>query len=181
MKPLNSANALVRTPRRSFVRATGAFAAAALAAQAPWVRAQIGQLNQANNNTVTYLTPLENELPPWPRVRMQLGGRTPTKARVVVDMPAFAENGNSVPLLVNVDSPMSATSYVKNLTVYSERNPRPIIATFDLSPENGRAQIDTRIRLAGTQNLIAMAEMNDGSLWWGSTHVVVTISACLEG
>ena len=101
--------------------------------------------------------------------------------RVVVDTPTLADNGHSVPLRIAVDSPMSAADHVRRITILAERNPRPLVASYVLGPHSGRTEIVTRIRVADIQDVIAVAELSDGSFWMGSAHVIVTELACLEG
>lgn len=120
---------------------------------------------------------------PWPAIpalETLLGSRTLQAGRVKIEIPKLADNGNSVPLLVTVDSPMTAQDRVTALHVFSERNPRPRIASMTFGPDVGRAQIATRIRLAGTQRIVAVAEMADGSLWGAAEEVIVTQSACVD-
>lgn len=112
----------------------------------------------------------------------ELSGGAPVRiGRVAVDTPPLADNGHSVPLRVVVDSPMTATDHVRRITVLAERNPRPLVASYVLGPHSGRAEIATRIRLADIQDVVAVAELSDGSWWMGSAHVIVTELACLEG
>jgi len=101
--------------------------------------------------------------------------------RVVVDTPTLADNGHSVPLRIAVESPMTAADHVRRITILAERNPRPVVASYVLGPHSGRAEIVTRIRVADIQDVIAVAELSDGSFWMGSAHVIVTELACLEG
>jgi sulfur-oxidizing protein SoxY len=102
------------------------------------------------------------------------------EGRVRVDTPRLADNGHSVPLKVSVDSPMNATGHVRSITLLSERNPRPLMATFYLGPRAGRAEVTTRVRLNGTQRVLAVAQLSDGTFWSGSAEVEVTESACLD-
>ncbi|MGP9821179.1 thiosulfate oxidation carrier protein SoxY [Salinarimonas sp. NSM] len=106
------------------------------------------------------------------------GGAEPTMGRVVLDVPEIAENGNTVPMDVTVESPMTADDYVAEVLVVADGNPRPGVATFHFSPLSGRAQANTRIRLAGTQNVIAVAKMSDGSVFMDRKEVKVTIGGC---
>jgi sulfur-oxidizing protein SoxY len=108
------------------------------------------------------------------------GGSEVRKGKVVLDIPALVENGNSVPLKVSVESPMTAQDYVKAIAIFNEKNPQPNVANFHLSPRAGRAVVSTRIRVADTQNITAVAQLSDGSFWTASTEVVVTLPACLE-
>ena len=114
------------------------------------------------------------------RARRDLFGVRPvTEGRVLVSLPPIAENGYSVPLSVTVDSPMSEDDYVKRVAILSPRNPLPLIAQYHFTPRSGRAHVDARIRLSGTQAIQAIAEMSDGSLWSGSHETVVTLAACV--
>ena len=108
------------------------------------------------------------------------GSTKPTVGRVKLTLPPLAESGNSVPLKLQVESPMTVDDYVKSIHVFSERNPRPVIARFHLGPQTGKAEINTRIRLAGTQQVVALAIMNNGSAWLGSAEVAVTAAACTD-
>jgi sulfur-oxidizing protein SoxY len=95
-------------------------------------------------------------------------------------VPPLIDNGNSVPLSVAVESPMTAADHVKAIHVFAERNPLPNILSVHLGPRSGRARVATRVRLADTQNVLAIAQLSDGSFWSDRVHVVVTLSACLE-
>lgn len=114
-------------------------------------------------------------------LREVTGGATVRKGRVVFDTPPLADNGHSVPVRIIVDSPMSASDHVRRIVIIAERNPRPLVGSFMLGPHSGRAEISTRIRLADIQEVLAIAEMSDGSYWMGGAEVVVTELACLEG
>lgn len=100
--------------------------------------------------------------------------------RVTLDIPALVENGNSVPLTVKVDSPMSQADFVKTIAVFNEKNPQPNVAVFHLSPRSGRAVVSTRIRLGDSQRIVAVAQMADGTFWTGEAELVVTLPACVE-
>ena len=108
------------------------------------------------------------------------GGATVRQGRVTVDTPRLADNGHSVPLTVSVESPMTAADHVRSITLLSERNPRPLMATFHLGPKAGRAEVTTRVRLNGTQRVLAVAHVSDGTYWSGIAAVEVTESACLD-
>jgi sulfur-oxidizing protein SoxY len=108
------------------------------------------------------------------------GGARVQSGRVKLELPLLADNGNSVSLKVAVDSPMTATSYVKSIHLYAARNPRPNIANFYLGPRAGRAQVSTRVRLGGSQRVLAVAALSDGSFWSATADVVVTLSACYD-
>ena len=114
-------------------------------------------------------------------LREVTGGEVPSMGRVLVDTPPLADNGHSVALRIVVDSPMTAADHVRRITVLAERNPRPVVASYLLGPWSGRAEIATRIRLADIQDVLAVAQLSDGTWWMGGAHVVVTELACLEG
>ncbi|MBI1207097.1 MAG: thiosulfate oxidation carrier protein SoxY [Azospirillum sp.] len=107
-----------------------------------------------------------------------LQGRTAKDGRITIDVPQIAENGNTVPLTVTVDSPMTESDFVKTVTVFADGNPRPEVAVFHFSPLSGRASAAIRMRMATTQNIVAIAEMSDGSLYQQSAQVKVTIGGC---
>jgi sulfur-oxidizing protein SoxY len=113
-------------------------------------------------------------------IRKAIGDRPIRKGKVTLDVPPIVENGNSVALEVKVDSPMTLGDHVKAIHVFNEKNPQPNIVSVRLSPRSGRAQLATRVRLADSQNIIAIAEMSDGTCWSDDVDVVVTIAACLE-
>ncbi len=108
------------------------------------------------------------------------GAAVPRPGRIRIDLPQLAENGNSVPLDIKVDSPMTEVDHVRSVHVFAERNPRPAVASFYFGASVGRAQLSTRIRLAGTQRVVALAVMNDGTCWTDEKEVVVTSAACLD-
>ena len=102
------------------------------------------------------------------------------KGKVTVELPQLADNGNSVPIRITVDSPMTATDHVKSIHLYSERNPVRNMANFYLGPRAGKAEINSRVRLAGSQKVTAVAKLSDGSVWYDTAAIVVTLSACLD-
>jgi sulfur-oxidizing protein SoxY len=103
-----------------------------------------------------------------------------TPGRVTLEIPPLVENGNTVPCAVTVDSPMTPSDYVKAIHVFAEKNPQPNVISCHVGPRAGRASIATRIRLADTQKVVAIAELSDGSFWSDTAEVIVTIGACLE-
>ena len=113
-------------------------------------------------------------------IRKVTGGAPVREGRVKLDVPPLIDNGNAVPLSVAVESPMIQADHVRAIHVFTERNPLPGVLSVHLGPRAGRARVATRVRLADTQTVIAIAEMSDGSFWSDSVHVVVTLSACLE-
>jgi len=115
-----------------------------------------------------------------PHVRALADGAPVRKGKVTLVLPQLADNGNSVPIRITVDSPMTAADHVKSIHLYSERNPVPNMANFHLGPRAGKAEIDSRVRLAGSQRVTAVAKLSDGSFWYDSAPIVVTLSACLD-
>ena len=114
-------------------------------------------------------------------IRALVGEATVTRGRVKLELPPIVENGNTVPLTVTVDSPMSEADHVTGIHIFSEKNPQPYVAAFDLGPRAGKAAVSTRIRLADSQQVVAIARLSDGSFWSDSADVVVTLAACAEG
>ena len=106
------------------------------------------------------------------------GGKQPTNSKVAIELPEIAENGNTVPLSVSVDAPMTADDYVSEVLVLAEHNPLPRVAHFHFSPMSAKAQAATRIRLAATQNIIVLAKTSKGQLFTGQKLVKVTIGGC---
>lgn len=107
------------------------------------------------------------------------GDRRPIEGGVTLTLPPIAENGYSVPLDVNVDSPMTEDDYIRQIVILSPRNPIPVLARFYLTPASGLARASTRIRMAGTQRILAVAERSDGQLVSGGAETVVTLAACV--
>jgi sulfur-oxidizing protein SoxY len=114
-------------------------------------------------------------------IRNVVGEASIRKGRVELEVPPLVENGNTVALSVAVDSPMTATDYVKALHVFNEKNPQPNVISVHLGPRAGKAKISTRFRLADSQMVTAIAEMSDGTFWSASADVMVTLAACVEG
>jgi sulfur-oxidizing protein SoxY len=111
----------------------------------------------------------------------ELVGDAPVhQGKVKLEVPPLVENGNAVPLTVSVDSPMTEREHVKSIHIFNEKNPQPNVASFYLDPRAGRAQVSTRIRLADSQKVIAIAQLSDDSFWSDNVNVVVTLAACLE-
>jgi sulfur-oxidizing protein SoxY len=108
------------------------------------------------------------------------GARAPRDGRVTLELPKIAETGNSVPVTVRVESPMTPADHVARIHVLSMGNPRPNVASFHLGPRAGLAEVGTRIKLSRTQQVVGLAEMSDGSLWQARASIVVTQGACVE-
>lgn len=109
------------------------------------------------------------------------GGVAPKEGKVRFDVAQLIDNGNAVPVTVAVDSAMSAADHVSAIVIFNERNPQTDVAVFTLGPRAGKAEVSTRIRLATSQRLVAVARMSDGSCWSKSVDVIVTLAACIEG
>jgi len=114
-------------------------------------------------------------------IRKIIGEAPLRKGKVRLDLPPLIENGNTVPMTVSVESPMAQADHVKAIHVFNEKNPQPNILSVRLGTRAGKAAISSRIRLADTQTVIAIAEMSDGSFWSDEADVVVTLAACVEG
>jgi sulfur-oxidizing protein SoxY len=113
-------------------------------------------------------------------IRNLVGEADVQTGKVKLDIPPLVENGNTVPMTVSVDSPMTAQDHVKSIHVFNEKNPQPNIGNFYLGPQAGRAKVATRIRLADSQKVTAIAKLSDGSFWSASVDVIVTLAACTE-
>lgn len=113
-------------------------------------------------------------------IRQWTGGAPVREGRVRFDVAPLVDNGNTVPVGVEVDSPMTAADHVVAIALFSESNPLRDIARFRLGPRCGRARVGTRIRLATSQKLVAVARLSDGSCWSHTVDVVVTLAACIE-
>ena len=113
-------------------------------------------------------------------IRQVVGSARVTPGRVTIDLPPLVENGNAVPLTVSLESAMTPAEHVRAIHVFTEKNPQPEVVSFRLGPRAGRARVSTRIRLADTQTVTAIAELSDGTFWSAEAAVVVTLAACLE-
>jgi sulfur-oxidizing protein SoxY len=113
-------------------------------------------------------------------IRAFTGTAPISNGKVELILPALVENGNSVPLTVNVAHWMEPNDYVKTIAIFNEKNPQPNVATFHLTPRAGRASVSTRIRLGDSQKITAIAQLSDGSFWSDDAEVIVTLPACAE-
>ncbi len=113
-------------------------------------------------------------------IRKITGGAAVAKGKVKLDVPPLIENGNSVVLSVSVDSPMTAADHVRSIHLFAPENPLPAMLSAYLGPRAGRARFTTRVRVAGSQTLVAIAQLSDGSFWSDQVEVVVTLAACTE-
>ena len=109
-----------------------------------------------------------------------LKGAAMRKGRVRLELPSIAENGHSVGMTVRVETPMSDADHVRRIDLIADKNPVPLVATFFLGPGSGRAEIESRLRLNGTQRVTAIAQLSDGSFWFDAADVVVNELACLD-
>lgn len=107
-------------------------------------------------------------------------GTPPQRGRIRIEIAPLVENGNAVPVSVTVDSPVTDQQHVRELALYTELNPQCEVLRARLSPRLGRARLDTRIRLATSQQLVALARLSDESCWIASVDVIVTLAACVE-
>ena len=119
-------------------------------------------------------TPLE------PYLQALTQGAPVRKGKVRLELPQLADNGNSVAMKVSVQSPMTEAEHVKSIHLFSDRNPVTRMASFHLGPRAGRAEVSSRVRLAGSQRVTAVAQLSDGSFWSDTAEIVVTLSACLD-
>ena len=113
-------------------------------------------------------------------IRDVTGAAVVRTGKVKLDVPPLVENGNTVSMTVSVTSPMTAEDHVRSIHVFLEKNPQPNVGNFVLGPRAGRAQVSTRIRLADSQKVVAIAKLSDGSFWSVTVDVVVTLAACTE-
>jgi sulfur-oxidizing protein SoxY len=113
-------------------------------------------------------------------IRKVVGDARVSPGRVKLELPPLVENGNAVPLTIGVESPMTTADHVRAIHVFTEKNPQPNVVSVRLGPRAGRASVSTRIRLADTQTVTAIAELSDGSFYSDRVDVVVTLAACLE-
>jgi len=155
-----------RKTRREFLVNAGALATVAAAAALP-----------SKTAAQMFRTPLNN-MPE--AIRKVTGSAQVHKGRVKLSLPPLVENGHLVPLSVSVESPMTEAEHVKAIHVFTERNPLPEMISFRFGPRAGRALVSTRVRLADTQNVVAIAELSDGTFWSDSAYLIVTLAACLE-
>lgn len=119
--------------------------------------------------------------PVLPEILAATGGKTPSAGRVKIAMPQISENGNTVPISITVDSPMTAAIHVAWIGIFAPRNPVIDVARFHLGPRAGRARVATNMRLAITQDVQVVAAISDGTFWTAHQEVLVTIGACLDG
>jgi sulfur-oxidizing protein SoxY len=158
MKQIDSPSAL---SRRQFAVAAAATAALAMVPALPALAQQ------------------QPEAKPWEElVKKILGDAKPVEGKLTIDMAEIAENGNTVPFTLSVDSPMTDKDYVNALYLISTANPRPEVVVFRFTPASGVAKAESRMRLVGTQDVIAIAELSDGKFLMARRPVKVTVGGC---
>lgn len=113
-------------------------------------------------------------------IRGYADGKPVTRGKVKLLVPSLVENGNAVPVTVKVESPMTREAHVTGIAIFNDRNPQRDVIRFTLGPRAGRAEVSSRIRLATSQQLVAVARLSDGTLWSDAVDVLVTLAACLE-
>lgn len=113
-------------------------------------------------------------------IRTVVGEAVVRTGKVKLEIPPLVENGNTVSMTVSVTNPMTAADHVVSIHVFNEKNPQPNMGNFYLGPHAGRAQVSTRIRLADSQKIVAIARLSDGTFWSATTDVVVTLAACTD-
>jgi sulfur-oxidizing protein SoxY len=123
----------------------------------------------------------ENGLPAIPALTAYLAGRMPLRERLRLDLPRLADNGLAVPMRIVVAGPFAPGPFVRTIALFSEINPVPEMAVFEFPSPVERVEIDTRVRLAGTQQIVAVAQMTDGRLYAAAAEVVVTLAGCMDG
>lgn len=140
-----------------------------------------GSVTVAGTIPIITLRPLEATPAMLSTALRNVVGEAPVRTgKVKLDIPPLVENGNTVPMTVSVASPMTANDYVKSIHIFNEKNPQPNIGNFYLNPSSGRAQVSTRIRLADTQKVVAIARLSDDTFWQAAAEIVVTLAACTE-
>ena len=149
--------------RRHLLAAAAGVGAAALLRPVAWAQTTIG--------TPDELTAA---------IQKFTSGKPALPGKVKLDISPIVDNGNSVPVTVTVDSPMSATERVSAIAIFNEKNPQRDVVNFQLGPRAARAVVSTRIRLATSQKLVAVALLSDGTCWSQGVDVVVALAACIE-
>jgi sulfur-oxidizing protein SoxY len=157
MKGLGMASSSSRASRRAFV--TGTVASAVAITLAP---------------RSAFAAPAQVEA----EIQKLYAGKVLAEGKIKLDLPSIAENGLVVPLNIDVESPMSDADYVKALHIFADGNPNPGVASFYFTPMMPKASAQIRLRLASTQNIVAIAEMSDGKLFTAKREVKVTIGGC---
>lgn len=124
--------------------------------------------------------PASAALPSIPALDQFLAGRAPRLGRLRIEMPQLAEDSGSVPVRIEVPGPLAPDDSVRSIRIFSEKNPVPVIASFRFQPGLPRVELEARVRLADTQTVVAVAELDGGDVLAASANVAVTLSACLD-
>ena len=124
---------------------------------------------------------LAQENPEVPAYKAYVGSRAVREGRLVLDIPRIADNGNVVPVRIAMPGPFATGAEVRTIHLFSEKNPVPQMAVFHFPVPVGKVEVESRVRLAGTQRVAAVATMADGSLYSAMADIVVTVSACIDG
>jgi sulfur-oxidizing protein SoxY len=145
-----------------------------------WLTRRSALLFGAGMTVTLFATPEANATPADAEAELAkfTGGKAAESGKIAIDLPEIAENGNTVPLSIKVDSPMSADDYVSDILVVGDANPNAGIVTFHLTPMAGRAEVATRIRLGGTGNVTIAAKTSTGKLYADHKSVKVTVGGC---
>lgn len=120
------------------------------------------------------------ELPPIPALTSFLGGRSPRWERLVLELPPLADNGQAVPMRLSLPGPFASGSTLQEIHLFSEINPVPEMAVFEFPSPPTKVEVESRVRLAGAQHVVALAVMSDGVLYAAAAEVLVTIAGCLD-
>ena len=110
-----------------------------------------------------------------------LAGRKPGTGRLQLDIPRIADNGNVVPVRILMPGPFAAGAELRTIHLFSEKNPVPQMAVFHFPVAVPRVEVESRVRMAGSQRVAAVATLADGSIHTATADIVVTVSACLDG
>ena len=108
---------------------------------------------------------LPRHIPVAQAIKDKIGDKPTKSGRITLELPQIAENGNTVPMGFEIESPMTEGDYVKVVHIFAEKNPNPNVASFRFTPGSGKAKVNTRMRLLKSQNIVAIAEMSDGSVY----------------
>jgi sulfur-oxidizing protein SoxY len=122
-----------------------------------------------------------DDMPEIPALAAFLAGRKPRHARVHLTLPQLADNGQTVPMKVVVDGPFAPGPRVSAINLFSESNPVPEMAAFEFPAPVERVEVESRVRLAASQRIVAVATMSDGTLYATAAEVIVTIAGCMDG
>jgi sulfur-oxidizing protein SoxY len=120
------------------------------------------------------------DLPVIPALASFLAGRSPRWERLKLELPSLADNGQSVPMRITMAGPFAPNSTLQSIHLFSEVNPVPEMAVFEFPSPPPKVEIDSRIRLAGAQHVVAVAVMSDGALYAAAAEILVTIAGCLD-